>query len=507
MFKFLMFLALLACSSFFVTDAFSVEIELLKESDRLMESRGWSDPEKVPYQEQIRIIIDQTIPKNKMTVMLLSTDNEDFKLPKGMEDKLSEPRLVLLSFTNQFNCAGGFEPNLDDACVIIAIDREGLGDDLPTIKENSLKIADQMLADGFLGFYPEYHEFFLEATTGPNPDERQLIAKVTYTLKKHETHKLFSAYAPSMINIDIINSEGFYSVAEELAKNNFSEFALNFIPHEQGILRILAVSLVCTNNPDDRQTPYCLSENIDEQISRGDISPLEFFQLENISRSEIFAKEFLPLNSIIQVEIYSDQELAVKSVNSHVIEKIDDIGDVQDNGWFFLSKSGHYIDGRYIFGQESSVSKNGLAFSVGSYSGADVEIKEGDSAGGGCLIATSAFGSELAPQVQLLREIRDNTILQTKSGSTFMAGFNQFYYSFSPTIADYERENPVFKETVKLTLTPLLTSLTLLQYTEINSESEMLGYGISIILLNIGMYFVAPVILIMTIKKRICLNN
>ena len=507
MFKFLMFLALLACSSFFVTDAFSVEIELLKESDRLMESRGWSDPEKVPYQEQIRIIIDQTIPKNKMTVMLLSTDNEDFKLPKGMEDKLSEPRLVLLSFTNQFNCAGGFEPNLDDACVIIAIDREGLGDDLPTIKENSLKIADQMLADGFLGFYPEYHEFFLEATTGPNPDERQLIAKVTYTLKKHETHKLFSAYAPSMINIDIINSEGFYSIAEELAKNNFSEFALNFIPHEQGILRILAVSLVCTNNPDDRQTPYCLSENIDEQISRGDISPLEFFQLENISRSEIFAKEFLPLNSIIQVEIYSDQELAVKSVNSHVIEKIDDIGDVQDNGWFFLSKSGHYIDGRYIFGQESSVSKNGLAFSVGSYSGADVEIKEGDGAGGGCLIATSAFGSELAPQVQLLREIRDNTILQTKSGSTFMAGFNQFYYSFSPTIADYERENPVFKETVKLTLTPLLTSLTLLQYAEIDSESEMLGYGISIILLNIGMYFVAPVILIMTIKKRICLNN
>ena len=90
MFRFLMFLALLACSSFFVTDPFSVEIELLKESDRLMESRGWSAPEKVPYQEQIRIIIDQTIPKNKMTVMLLSTDNEDFKLPKGMEDKLSE---------------------------------------------------------------------------------------------------------------------------------------------------------------------------------------------------------------------------------------------------------------------------------------------------------------------------------------------------------------------------------------------------------------------------------
>ena len=123
--------------------------------------------------------------------------------------------------------------------------------------------------------------------------------------------------------------------------------------------------------------------------------------------------------------------------------------------------------------------------------------------GGGCLIATAAFGSGLAPQVQFLREIRDSTVLQTESGTSFMAGFNQFYYSFSPIVADYERDNSTFKEAVKITLTPLLTSLTLLQYADIDSESEMLGYGIGIILLNIGMYFVAPAVLIMKIKKRI----
>ena len=129
-------------------------------------------------------------------------------------------------------------------------------------------------------------------------------------------------------------------------------------------------------------------------------------------------------------------------------------------------------------------------------------VAEQQQGGGGCLIATAAFGSELAPQIQFLREIRDNTVLQTQSGSTFMTGFNQFYYSFSPTIADYERENPVFKEAVKLTLTPLLTSLTLLQYADIDSESEMLGYGIGVILLNIGMYFVAPAVVIFKIKNR-----
>jgi hypothetical protein len=84
-----------------------------------------------------------------------------------------------------------------------------------------------------------------------------------------------------------------------------------------------------------------------------------------------------------------------------------------------------------------------------------------------------------------------------------MTGFNHFYYSFSPAVADYERENAVFKETVKLTLTPLLSSLTLLQYADVDSESEMLGYGIGVILLNIGMYFVAPAVLIMTVRKKI----
>ena len=122
--------------------------------------------------------------------------------------------------------------------------------------------------------------------------------------------------------------------------------------------------------------------------------------------------------------------------------------------------------------------------------------------GGGCLIATAAFGSEMAPQVQFLREIRDGTVLQTQSGSAFMTGFNQFYYSFSPVIADYERENIAFKEAVKITITPMLTSLAILNYVDIDSEEEMLGYGIGIILLNIGMYFVAPAVVIFKIRNR-----
>ncbi len=121
--------------------------------------------------------------------------------------------------------------------------------------------------------------------------------------------------------------------------------------------------------------------------------------------------------------------------------------------------------------------------------------------GGGCLIATATFGSEMAPQVQQLRELRDNTILSTESGTAFMTGFNQLYYSFSPMIADLERESPVFKEVVKLTLTPMLSSLSLLNYVDIDSEQEMLGYGISLILLNIGMYAGIPAFAILKLYQ------
>ncbi|MBA4460263.1 MAG: hypothetical protein H2B02_05175, partial [Nitrosopumilaceae archaeon] len=119
--------------------------------------------------------------------------------------------------------------------------------------------------------------------------------------------------------------------------------------------------------------------------------------------------------------------------------------------------------------------------------------------GGGCLIATAAYGSEMAPQVQFLREIRDNKVMSTESGASFMSGFNEFYYSFSPAIADYERENPVFKEVVKLGITPLVSSLAILDYA--NSEEEILGYGISLIILNVGMYIAAPAVLIYKTRK------
>jgi len=499
MLKFLIFFVLLVGSSIFVTQVFSLEVEFQKQSDWFIESMGWLTPEQHPLKERFQIIINQIDFKNIISIGWLTTNPNDIIFTDKIEALSSNPKIVSFTITNEFACAS---TQIDRACIIIEVEREGLGDNLDEIRKNTREITDKIVANGVIVFTPEFYSITIQPKTSFGGEKQGLVSQAVYTINKQPTVTWFTAFAPMFISSDIRTSGGFYDYAEKLSENYFSELTMALIPLENNTLRTFEISFTCSNKLI--QWPNCDPEgNIDEQIVRGDINPLDFIQVENINRSKIFADEFLPLNSVIQVLIFSEQNLQVKSVNSNVIEKLHNLGDIQENGWFFVSKSGKIIDGRYLFGSESSVSKNDLAFSIGDYSVDDIEIKEVEASGGGCLIATATFGSEMAPQVQFLREIRDNTVLQTESGTSFMAGFNQFYYSFSPAIADYERENPAFKEAVKLTLTPLLTSLTLLQYADIDSESEMLGYGIGVILLNIGMYFVAPAVLIMKVKKRI----
>ena len=142
----------------------------------------------------------------------------------------------------------------------------------------------------------------------------------------------------------------------------------------------------------------------------------------------------------------------------------------------------------------STFTKTGLAVPAKE----TTSVKTGN--GGGCLIATATYGSEMSQQVQQLRELRDNQLLQTESGTAFIGMFNDIYYSFSPTIADMEREHPLFKEAVKLAITPMISTLSLMENAE--SESEVLGVGISVIALNLGMYIAVPAIIIVGIRKR-----
>ena len=159
----------------------------------------------------------------------------------------------------------------------------------------------------------------------------------------------------------------------------------------------------------------------------------------------------------------------------------------------------YVIQNNKVIAQSSTEEPFGEILINGNCS-SDLQISN-DGDGGGCLIATATYGSEMAPQVQQLREIRDTKLMSTQSGTAFLTSFNEFYYSFSPIVADYERQNPAFKELVKLAITPMITSLSLLNYVDVESEEQILGYGVSLIFLNVLMYFGIPILAILKLRR------
>ena len=117
---------------------------------------------------------------------------------------------------------------------------------------------------------------------------------------------------------------------------------------------------------------------------------------------------------------------------------------------------------------------------------------DGSDGGGGCLVATAAYGTEIAPQVQRLREIRDGTLMTTESGRAFMSAFGAAYYSFSPHVADAERAHPALRQAVAALAAPMLLAVQAVDAAEPGSEAGVAVYGALALALIFGMYAAAP---------------
>ena len=504
MYKPLILIVLLLSSSFGILDASSIdtaeETIILPPSMQQLDGEETPRPQgikHVPFKEVVTIVIE----KKKgfdMTIAsysLLSNDNKDFLIPTSFETKImnvdnvtSNTPLGISSiyYTNEERCVAGI---FDDRCILINIpfkDITSIG--LMEGQKIAREIGDSVIDDvnQVLHTNAKFHSVFAQAPSDTTLGD-VIILSAVYTMDKSSTKNMFNNILGWNLADEIRLGGGFFNHMKEWANNENSRFTFSMDVDKTGLFYSVYVS-VTTH---------------DSEIFLDDLSPLDLFDINTLNRSTLFTNGY-PLNSIIHLIIFSEQSLQVERVNAEVIGTAKNAAELKKSGWYFIKGESlpdseiKKLDLRYLFGNTNSVGKQKLMLSIGPII-KDVTPENG----GGCLIATATFGSEIAPQVQFLRELRDNTVLQTESGTIFMTGFNQFYYSFSPAIADYERENPAFKETVKIALTPLLTSLTLLQYVDIDSESEMLGYGIGVILLNIGMYFVAPAILVMKIRKRI----
>jgi peptidyl-prolyl cis-trans isomerase B (cyclophilin B) len=332
-------------------------------------------------------------------------------------------------------------------------------------------------------------------------------AKITKTevVKKSSLENLPFLLTPERIETTTIKDISRYSNAE---------YGFSFMPQkgwmlqEGGLENSDSVVLVALGLEKDGNTPSIIFEAFESN----DTTLEEFFEprlekyheLDDGSTFDILSEEYRQIAGYNGLEIIAVQTLnqsdtlkfkqaILEGTNFHYVISYANLPEYFDDGLVgFDNITDSFLITQYAASSNTNPEGEVIVLDDKSFN---------ETENGGCLIATATFGTEMAPQVQFLREIRDNIVLQTESGTSFMAGFNQFYYSFSPTIADYERENPIFKEGVKLAITPLLASLTLLQFADIDSESEMLGYGIGIILLNVGIYFAIPAAFIMKIRK------
>ena len=469
------------------------------------------------WTETAQFVIDEKGGKTSVSLGVMSKNPDDIMIPELLESMiLNSPRLIGISYTNQYNCVPGVEEVVDYelhefSCVMIDITKPSEIRGIVELHADARLVGDSFIGvvNESFGIDTEFHSVFINRM-GLTSDLYKSKISVVYILPKKSSVEHFDEITTPFVKAEIHSGGGFFKHAQEMAAHKDSVFSFSLVPVDNNrVLRSITVMMEDWGQYD---------------ITNMRISPLEMMMVDTLERSKVFMDGFYPLNSIISLTVIPDQNSQITELNSNLIIDPANIDELKTGGWYFDSDStselGETISGKYLFGVKSSVDRKDMYLTIGNNDGTEPIIHNDVIVGasnnpsydeavkqstdfkerGGCLIATAAFGSEMAPQVQFLREIRDNTVLKTESGTAFMTSFNQFYYSFSPIIADYERENPVFKEAVKLTLTPLLTSLTLLQYTDIDSESEMLGYGIGVIMLNIGMYFIVPALVIIKIK-------
>ncbi len=123
---------------------------------------------------------------------------------------------------------------------------------------------------------------------------------------------------------------------------------------------------------------------------------------------------------------------------------------------------------------------------------APAEDGGGPEGGGGCLIATAAYGTELAPQVQRLRELREVPPLASWPGRDLVSALSFAYYAFSPAVADLERQSPALRDAVKALIAPAVAVAAPGDEGDANAAPLQHGAAALALLLAAGLYAAAP---------------
>ena len=326
------------------------------------------------FQESAQVIIDKKISNTSITsITLLSSNLQEIKIPTELEQKIREnERIQAVVITNQNNCVLGVRDY--ESCIIINIERNPEDKGINAIQDSTREIADlyihemNQVFDTNAKFFQTYIHTSDETnqalgTSGIISGYRTISA--VYTMPMQDTDYMYDKLSSMLLSKSIRDGEGFYNVAKILSEDENAKMSFSIIPSESKSLLQLRISI---ENPIESQ--------MEETITK--INPLEFFNIENLNRSDYFSPGNYPLNSIFQIVILANDEINVSDVRGNIIptQMIDGIEipiEITKKGWVFDPQKGEQIQGKYIFGESTSINENELKFSLG---GNNLQYKE-----------------------------------------------------------------------------------------------------------------------------------
>ena len=360
MFKIIFMIMLIGCIGISVNQAYSQEIRLST------------------FQESAQVIIDEKIyQKTTTSITLFSSNIQEILIPIELEQKIREnQRIEAIILTNENNCVLGV---VDQSCIIINISRNPDDAGINAIQDSTKKIADSYIDEinELFDTNAEFFQVFIHTSDKSNEvfETSGIISgtgtiSAVYTMPMESTDSMYGKISAMLLSKQIRESGGFYNISKKLANEENSKMSFTIIPTESKSNLQLRVSL---DNPLDN------SNQIESKFT--EIDPLGFFKIKELNRSDYFSTGNYPLNSIFQIIILSNESTNVSDVKGNIIptQNIDGIEipiEITKEGWVFDPQEGQKIQGKYIFGENTSVSSNELKFSLG---GKDIQFKETES--------------------------------------------------------------------------------------------------------------------------------
>lgn len=314
------------------------------------------------FQEMAQVLIDKRISQNvTASITLQSTSIQEIKIPSELEQKIRENgNISAVTITNQNQCILGVD---NQSCILINVKRNQADKNFLQIQNRTLQVSEQ--------FISEINEVFdtnakLHSTFIHSSDETSVALETSgvisgkgtisavYTMPMEKTSSMYEKVSALLIPKVIRDAGGFYDVAKNLSKQDNAKMTFSIIPSDSKSLFQLRVSADYPQKASDIK----------------EVNPLEFLKTDKLKRSGYFSTGFYPLNSIIQVVVLSPENTNVSDVRGNIIptqiiegEKIPT--DITKKGWVFEPEEGKRIQGKYIFGKDTTVSKDELRFSLG----------------------------------------------------------------------------------------------------------------------------------------------